>query len=823
MALLVTDTNYLQIDKPTTPTSFFIGNVGTWQRLNIRFEFSTYIEFSQSNSLFMEEPNRFTLSDGSNWRHHGFDVGDDFSVYWEEVDIDTGATTLQSVQGVIVSIQDNVLLTNNSTLGAGAQRSNIYPTQLADAKIYNVFAVANKIPEGIAFEYGHILNSQYETAPANSLIDGTIARFIGEGLQNMNVGNFIQLTPVAPQSGMSIAAAYLSLVGIGNANPLAPAFLKRIYELDVFFMPCITFDDNSSFDPLQAPTAFSATECLADTYQISISPELNNPNIVVESKRALIAQQGNTGWFNENYNGLKDNFVIEALEYRTPNNTLTAELDYQGNTLFSATVSGVKNISGQTKCMFGFQWIPSEQTYYKNKETPFYQNTKMNTGGGIGTFSDVFNVTNLVDTAVRQGYSSDGAAMNVKNIRFRQSGVEEITFECEFEPTPAFSNFMAALDVSERNYIIWVSIGDSTLDSNETDRVSKLLDSNQMNTFVPPVGAFSGMTIDFLNHGQDQNSTPSLCGSSFKIEDGLLAKVLFSLDETLPLPTAIQYGVALQRDADGFLYELEATPIDLGVFPNVDSYNYSASRNFNLPAGNNKNFVKVDRFPSIDANNLKGVRGLYGFKIRWEDWISLGVVPVEIRNQFYDNTLNSDGLSNDWYRYLNANGWSLQFYVYLDAVVNGILSRYINLKPLVFDDYDQNPIITTQIEYKKESTGAVLSAGVDPSSGLPLGVVLENERTQVEITYTRTTGTWATLANTYSITTIELRNGAGAPDYYELSTEYAPENGNPLESSTTTLEMVLVSPTVIKTTCFINPQSLRVATDYKITGRLGCK
>lgn len=814
---------YYQIDKPNTPTSWLIGNVGTWQRLTVSFEVGAFIEFSTSNTLFMEEPNRFTLTNGSKWNEQGFRVGATFVVGWESVEISTGTVTQYSITGQIASIQDNVMISNNSTLGTGAQQSNIYPVQLADVKIYNVFIAANIVSESINFNYGHILNSQFENAPLNSIIDGTISSFVVEGVQNMSVGDTLQFTPIAPQSGMSIALVLLTYRDFKPINSYVPGFLKREYDIDLFFMPCITFDDSSGFNPLESPDAYRATECITDNYEITVSPEQNNPNITIKSLPSLSAKQGNTGWFNENYNGLADDLIVSSVEYRTPTGALRPELDYQSNTLFKAVIEGVQNISGLTRCMYGFQWIPSEQEDYKNLSTPFHQNTKMNTGGAIGAFADVFPVTNVTDTLLRQGYSSDGASMDVKNVRFSQTGANQITFECEFVPSAAFAAFMAALDISERNYIIWVSLGDSSLPTNETDRVSKLLDSNQLNEYIEPIGAYEGLTIEFLNHVQDENSTESPCDNSFKIEDGLLARVLFTLNENEPLPSGFQYGVALQRDSDGLFFELESTPIDLTGYPNVQSYNYSTTRGFKLPVGNNKNFVKLEHYALLDTAPLVGVRGLYGFKLRWEDWLSIGAVPSAVRDDFFNNALGSNGLSNDWYRYLLGNGWSLQFYTYIDTTANARTVRYVNTRPIAFEDYDQNTNISTAITYRRESNNDALTAGVDPVSGLPLGVILRGERTKIEILYTRATGTWASTNDTFAITTIEIRNGAGSPEYRELTTEYPPESDNPLESNTTTLELTLVSPTKLLATCYVNPNKLLDAAEYKITGRIGCK
>ena len=137
---------------------------------------------------------------------------------------------------------------------------------------------------------------------------------------------------------------------------------------------------------------------------------------------------------------------------------------------------------------------------------------------------------------------------------------------------------------------------------------------------------------------------------------------------------------------------------------------------------------------------------------------------------------------------------------------------------------NQNSDITTEFIYTRESDGTVLSGGTDPISGLPLGIILDSEDVRLTVRYTRATGTWPDLLNTYGINAIEEDGGAGQLEYRQLSSIVNPEADNPLEGiSGTLLDVTLVSPTVIECACIIKPTKLLPANRYKITGRLGCK
>ena len=73
---------------------------------------------------------------------------------------------------------------------------------------------------------------------------------------------------------------------------------------------------------------------------------------------------------------------------------------------------------------------------------------------------------------------------------------------------------------------------------------------------------------------------------------------------------------------------------------------------------------------------------------------------------------------------------------------------------MLFKDYDQNPDITTEFRYYRDSDNTLLTAGTDPVTGLPLGVILNNELVRLEIEYTRTSGTWTNINDVYGLNRI---------------------------------------------------------------------
>ena len=850
MGVEILKREYTSIFRPQdTGINWLLGNTGDWQRLTLEAEFGVFIEFDTTNSLFIDDPDLLTLTNGKSWNDYGFAEGDGIILQWIHRDTTNPASPVDNFNRVpfpgdsikIGRIEDNKAyivdgISGNPIAGFGAW-SQILPVNSGEFNIVDVVIFTVKKPQGIRFNYGHLENSESASNNLSSFIDGTLSEFLLENTDTMTIGTPLNMLPLGNQSGMSIAYVKCTYLG--------PTFfgIKHVYEIELVFMLSSFFEDITNLEDRVAPGEVFDAASLTDNFEIIGMPVYNNPNIQIKNDMSNTDKLGNTGWFDENYNGLENDFTIASVTYQQhtdlsqPAGGVTVtQLDHQNNIKVTAIIDGILNLTGQTKFQFGFAWIPLEDSDFKQNEYPFYKNLLMNTGGHIDTFQDAFNVSNAYaftpSSALTKafGYSKDANTMDVQWLRATITGSEQITFEATFEPNPGFAAMMEALDITERNYVLWISIADQNEVTNFSNRVSLLLDYNQMDTYIVPVGPYPGMTIDFLDHTQDENSVASTCGNDIRIEDDLLARVFFTIDEaisaTIPVVTALSYGFIVERISDGLTYELENFKIDLTQFPDTTQFNFDASRGFKLVAGNDKNFIKVDYWAPLDTGlTVKGVRGLYGYKVRWEDWIKRINVPAEVEQDFYNNAELNNGINNDWFQWLSNAGYTLSFVVYTDAILNGQTVRYINTKPLPFVDYDANADITTVVNYYRESDSTLLVGGIDPVTGGPLGVILDADIVRIEIEYTRITGTWTSLANIYGLNTIEVDGGAGMLEYRQLSSIILPEVGNPLLplAGGTLLDVVIVSPTVLRCSCLVDPNKLIDASRYKITGREGCK
>jgi hypothetical protein len=843
---------------PNDSTSFLLGNVGEWLHLLLQCEFTIRIDFGISNSLTVQDPNVLKLNDGTSWGDWGFQVGDTIIFEYTIEDIATG-NIATSYPGYIITALYGDTIELGYTVGGVPSNLGVYsqvvPGQTGEKKISKVAIYKNDPSfEGVRLDYAHIKNSQVQSGILNNVIDGTKLAFVAEDTESMTVGLRKQfehyLTPY--QSGLSVARVDLTYRGQQG--------YKQFYDIEVIFM-ISSFGDLLNFQNLIASDELAGANSITDQILITAYPVYNNPNVQVTNDLKRYIQEGNVGWFNENYNQLPNLFSASDVVYTNAAGTVVSNLDYANPITATTTISGVNVVAGQTRVQIGFIWNPIEEDYYNKTPYPFHECRKVNTGGNdtqgyfivtntpvvqspFPAFRAGYTTTNVpipINANDIQGqliYDSQNAAMNYSDIIVAQNGTD-IDVSVTFRPDSNFAAWMDSIGENERGYAIWVSVADQTPDANQSDRVALLLDVNVLTTYIEPIGEYAGMTIDFLDHPQDYTDTPNPCGNSIFVEDDLLAKVSFQEETDLTIPdtpelTKITFGFLVENTTTGQQYILDASDVDLTQYPNPTQYNFDTSRGFKLGTGNTKNWFKVDYDATNDSGTKRGVLGWYGYKVRWEDWIKRFPTPP---NDFYDHTELQNGLNNDWFHYFNTSGWNFYFYVNLTAILNGQTVVYQNLKEITIKDYDSNADITASIKTYLDNNGtkgAQLIGGTDPISGLPLGVIIKNDYVWLEITYTSNIGAiadWASQivldANAYGINCLEVDKGAGQKEFRQLSSVWNPEYDNPLEAIPTSggvlATLTYVSSTEVKVEARINGNKIIDAPRYKLSGRIGCK
>lgn len=811
MAIKITNRSYKEAFT-TGLTDWLLGNVGEWQDLTLTAEVSIdYIATSAQPVQIDYINNAFKLSNGKTWGEYGFDNGMSLVFkykYSQDTNGDGNFDTVQNIQGgfTITNVYGSVMEVAEQVF---ANEFDSVPVNFGSKKISDVKFYVDQAPEGCRVIYGHITNEDYKSTTLQSFIDGTTSEFV---LPDASVASFMEA--VGLQSGMSIRRIHVAPNGKKSQSDNV-----YLYNIKINFMISSLFDDISNFENMEVPSYLVGDGSLTDNFILEFYPEWNNPNVVITNELEKTERLGNTGWFDENFNQLPNDFNIDSIDYFDENANKVDSLDFGSETKVKCVISGVQNLNANTKCGFGFSWIPTNEEDYKEKETPFYRNLFIQSGQYDSGFSLDTNYP-----GVFIGAGIDGASMNVKDVRFTNSN-GLIIFEGTFVPNAEFFSKFDAKDEEDRNYIIWMSVADGSLERNFSDRVSLLVDFSQLTKNIPPVGEYKYLDNKFIEHPFDEDATgvDKYVGI---VQDDILCRIPFRIkNDGSSVFQRMTFGVEAFNIGLNQSFELERYEVDLTASPidseNIQQFDINQTRGFKLEPGNNKNWVKINRESDMDTEDFNGYLAYFATKIRWEDWIFNENAP----SVFFDATKKNNGLNNDWYDYLTNAGWEINFFTEIVSSEDDELVEFKNQFEIEFVDYDQNENIGTNHKYFRDSNDTLLNIGTDPETGKPLGVVLSDEATRIEIEFEiLDAGTWD-LPNTYGVLTIEIDNGAGRFEQRQLSSVWGSENDNPLKpvDGETKLKMEVDGTFKFLTmSALVDPNLLDEGARYRVTGRVGC-
>lgn len=823
MGVKVTNRIYRELFRPET-TNWLLGNVGDWQTLTIECEASVDFFATTGESVAVDTLNKtFTLNNGREWSEYGFDIGTSFVFYatyhstdseGEETETPTSQTlTIVNVYGSSIEVAEAIVLFMDEF--------STFPANFGNRWVDNVRFIADVEPEGLRVVYGHVTNAESDSLNLNSFIDGTQAMFIQPSVVGQTVGTLYGMQAAGLQSGMSVREVYSQRLG-------KKAGTDNVYRYAIFIQYLISsfFETQDNILNEEKPEYLVGDGSLTDNFKLLFYPKWNNPNTLIQNDLGDTQRLGNTGWFDENFNQLVNTFAVGGVNYYDENGNPIDGINYAGETKVVAFLHNIPNINTDTICGFGFIYIPKYEEDYKNKANPFYQNTFVNTGktGTATAPSDGFHVNTFYpDTMAGGGLGL--AWMDVRAVKFTGvDGTGLITFEAFFKPTPEFTALFEDKEDGDRLYALWFSVADQAKPRNFSDRVSLLGDKRQMIKAIPPAGVFPYIQNVFIEHPFGENNTGVEEYDGF-IHDDILCRLPFQVNPLTTQMQRITFGIEMFNPNTLQRFTLESYPVDLTQYfadiNGVPQFNLNTTRGFKLANDNNKNWVKINRQPSLDASGRYGYLAYYAFKIRWEDWIAKTGVPVD----FFDPDAENQGFNNDWYHYFSTMGWEINLFTDIDAVVDTQLVRYHNRWPFLVATNDKNQRIGTEHKYYRDSDDSLLNIGTDPVSNRPLGVILNNEPTRLEITYTiLDDGVWDP-AKVYATATIEVDKGAGFMQMRQISSVWPSEADNPLKPITgeTRLKIEVDGTNkILKTSCLIDPELLTVASRYRITGRVGC-
>lgn len=809
MAVTISNRLYKN-DFDSSTVNFLCGNALTWQELSFNVDVAVEIKGTSSETFSFPESDKIVINSGKNWKDFGFEVGR-IITFTRTIDTGSGAVNHDDSYDIL-AINGNILVHSGSLslLGTGF---TMVPQNLGDKYYENVRFRSINYLDAVSLKYGIIKNNDINSGSLNSIIDSSETLLKVAGLNDMAINDVLTLEAVGVKSGMAINHAEIKFLGYSGD------YATKHFSVKIQFMIHGLYDTINELNTLTAPEWFALSSSLTDNIDIRFYPQENNPNTFVKNDLSWTAQLGNVGWLNENYNGGLDVFNVDS-KYYISTSGVKSSLIFNEDTFIGVSITGLTTVSSTLKLQYGILWATNDINDFKNNNNEFHKNLKVNTNGNGGFGSSTILVSSGGSSVLKEGFSNDDAKINVKFIDFSFVGtsiVMNLTVSC----TPEFQQYLSD-NPNNRKYLIWVSIGEDE-DSNNSNRVTKVVDYQDFQEYIAPDGEYSDIETVFVPH-ELNSSEDAYCLYQGYVEDEVLAHSEINIDtlDNFVLDKFV-FKVEARKISDDSLYALDSYTVNVSNYPTisgVQEIDFETYKNFKVSIGNEeKNLVKICRNSANDVGTKKNYSIYYGFKIRWEDWISRANVPAD----FFDNTLLNNGFNNDWYHYINTSDYVVEYAIYTVGKLNGVSKNYRNGYQLIFEDYNVNENIDHEIKTYKYSDLTVLDAGTDLDTGLPMHGILDSENTLVEIKYINNLGDWNT-QNQYAITCLEVCRGSGQYDLYEISTLYLPRNDSPLKPITgqSKLKLEYTTPNTIKTSCLIDPSYLIGADKYKISGRIGC-
>jgi hypothetical protein len=805
---LITNRQYTNFYTGTT-TSWLIGNVGDVVELTLDLEAEIKFLSTYQTQVKITNDNEITRLTGS-WYDEGFAVGQSVDVSFTITT--NGTPTSFSDSGTITTLTPSLMIVNGIIFP-----DNVFPFQNTinsiDYEFSGLTIACDSINPfaGVEFLYGLTTNTQVGSGDLSSLIDGTVLTFKNNAIQSSIISAPINLIPFSYRSGGAILSATI------KGNTVIPTNTLKKYIIKIKFVITPIYEVVDDLKNLTLPTPYKGNECITDILRINLLPEINNPNINVSVSGTQSVLKGNTGWFNENYNGGVNNYSINQLQLFNEVGVPISGISSGGKTDFTIIINQI----GATSAFdykLGFVWTPSTPSYYTDKLLGYHENVMYN---GCSD-SVVLNSATVAQTFT--GYANEaGARMDIEfgSITLQANTV---TIRGKFAPNAAFETFMEAVDVSDLNYLVWVSVGDN-LAVNVTDRVSLIADFSSF-TLPAVVTEQFNVTNSFLGHAQESTQVGSMFYEGC-VEDEISTRSIISLDTTLDETIEeIKFTIEGYNYVTNESYVLESNAYDCTGFvkdnANVQQIDIDTTRGFQMVAGLEKNAVQVFRDPLNDIGSLKAYKGIYSFRLRWEDWISKITVP----SVFYDNTLLNNNLNNDWSTKDDLANWKLTYNVNMKVLRQGLEVNTKNSFDFAVRKYEESIIYDGAITTYDSTKTNSLFLGFD-ANGVRNNAILSAENTWIEADFDLEDllGDVGDINDYYGVIRIEEYRNGGLFKIEMLSSILSnTENILIPLTGETQAKMTKVSDTKIRVEGLIDKTKLNLNnSQYKISARLGCK
>ncbi len=706
-----------------------------------------------------------------NWFTEGISQGATVQLTWDN-GTKTASETVITVTG---NTGNNLTLTNTNILAQGWGTT---------ATRTDLVIVVTSAPNKLIYKYG-----------LNQL--------------NANVNNYLSPLDGNEQSYYAtLTGSYQTLTRIGNIVSWDMGTVEAkfnsttvdVHEFEIkhtFKIPYYLDGQIGNIEDLITPNSLLSTNSYKYGFGMFFSETNFDSNRILED----VGFNGSVGYYNENFNGLINNYAIEGLSYSNAHSTQTIE-----GTDTNTITFDIKNNAGN--------WAVSQKVIFKHSKLP----NSTEYSNQLSTFDTIW----MTDSLEQLEGAGAGASSIITNCTVNIDGGDPTLLNVSLDISYSASEQL--LITSAKNWILSLIVGDETLTPYTSDRVMLKIDSQLWGLDTDVTGLIQGTDLRFYK-SFDTITAPAGVDTNFIGWDGDFIGMYFAFQtkaQDLAEIKSITFRLISYNTSTNDWFEINNTNVSIFsgfaasqfTNPAVTTYPYQLvnvdqQNQFNIQPAENFNRIIVDSVQPAPATVWQDWTGSLAFKVNWRDYVS-----ASRPNVFYDNTKPANNLNELTSNYSNINGYDV--YAVLDLEVGSSLGadttyRLLSDPSVILPFGDAGGTgFTAVVNYFDQNN--------DPTTNL-----YNNNDVRIEVELTHALGT---LSKLWGEMWIEAENGVNQE--WRLSTHKDWTNYNsPLQptdtllTGNTTLVEIVSAPNLVTLICQTNNVNIIPNIVDKIRFRLG--
>lgn len=659
--------------KPSTSVHWSLFAIGEPLTIEIIFECFTQISFTVNSPLTTQTPVFQNQLFNNSGRFAPLNIGDTINI------VGTGYFATNNKFTVVNKFtNNNILLSNCLTTG------NPLPNNYSD---FDMIINNLSIITGVSMPYGFIENNE----PINFLskVDGQF-----QSLTSLNI-------PASGTTPVNMVFNGLPPYQIGSATIERVATdlttgrqsFKIIHETSV--LPIFLATQLSDLQNIIAPNYYLNNKCLRHVYQIRAAAQFQNPNS--NQSTDCPSEIGNSGWFNEVFNGgTQDIFITNvAFSYGGVPKTSLILTSLSGIQLVEFDIEATNvTFTDITRLLLGLCKIPNLESEYQTNGRDFQTNFVFKNEAGQS------------DSVWK--YPVDSGTASGTIYRWKVDIINDYKLHVSMEVLIGSDAYLIFKESQTPRFLFWVTIADLSSYAGDQNKQAIITQPYEFDTTPNP--ADYNNYIYLFRHWEDETDSGSVLPTTFKNDECVMRSRIIGSFSPIPNPdiidiTEFRQQIVAKRISDGaeFLLESWNLPVNMIYIAGQPVMNFSTPRIFQIPTGEIRKNITIE---TVFIGGGTEFYVNYPFMIRWEYWIQL----IGVNTDFFNTSQPNNGSNQDWFHYITAD-WEIYLRSGVSGIVDGQQWQQDDDLLLNINDYASNPDYTTKQVESFTLSGTPLSAG----------------------------------------------------------------------------------------------------------------